>query len=231
MNYIKLKYLLLIILFFISSFVKAEIVTNSIGEKIKLNSDGTWEKLLTNNILLHQGSNKIFFEFKFWIDTAYLYRVSSVDSFTNQKKFKRLWTGCGGDGALNYKRKSDVIFGNFTMPLEFIGTKYEFNLLTLPVYRTVFKENNLIDLHLRIISGDKIESNNEQDIPLLTKQIQEICDWSNFTKLLNPSGSSMWLDVKFSDGFELDRNNFWEHATIELIKKDTIFKIIERTDR
>ena len=65
----------------------------------------------------------------------------------------------------------------------------------------------------------------------LRKQIQEICDWSNFTKLLHPSGSSMWLDVKFSDGFELDRNNFWEHATIELIKKDTIFELIERTDR
>ena len=221
---------ILFIILLISHSLKAEIVINSIGESIKLNSDGTWEKQTDNNILLHKGSKEIFFEFKFWINKAYLYRVSSVDSFNNEKKFKRFWTSCGGGGVMHYKRKSDVIISNFTMPIEFLDNNYDLSLITLPALRTIIKENSITEAYPRIIGGDKIESNNENDMPILTNQIQELCSWKNFTNLLDPSSTVMIIDIEFSDNFELKRNNFWDHATIELIKKDTIFELIERTD-
>ena len=223
----------IIIILFVVIFslnVKAEIVINSIGESIKLNSDGTWEKQTDNNISLHTGSKEIFFEFKFWINKAYLYRVSSVDSFNNEKKFNRFWTSCGGGGVMHYKRKSDVIISNFTMPIEFLDNNYDFSLITLPTLRTIIKGNSIIEAYPTIVSGDKIESNNENDMSILTNQIQDLCSWKNFTNLLDPSSTAMFIDIEFSDNFELKRNNFWDHATIELIKKDTIFELIDRTD-
>jgi hypothetical protein len=221
---------ILFIILLISSSVKAEIVINSIGESIKLNSDGTWEKQTDNNILLHKGSKEIFFEFKFWINKAYLYKFSSVDSFNNEKKFKKLKTRCGGGGVMYNKRKSDVIISNFTMPLEFIGNKYEFTLITLPVLRTIIKENSMTELQPAIVSNDQIESINENDMSILTNQIQDICNWKNFTNMLEPSASVRYLDIEFSDNLELKKNIFWDHTTIELIKKDTIFELIESTD-
>ena len=223
----------IIIILFVVIFslnVKAEIVINSIGESIKLNSDGTWEKQTDNNISLHTGSKEIFFEFKFWINKAYLYRVSSVDSFNNEKKFNRFWTSCGGGGVMHYKRKSDVIISNFTMPIEFLDNNYDFSLITLPILRTIIKGDSIIEAYPTIVSGDKIESNNENDMSILTNQIQDLCSWKNFTNLLDPSSTAMFIDIEFSDNFELKRNNFWDHATIELIKKDTIFELIDRTD-
>ena len=223
----------IIIILFVVIFslnVKAEIVINSIGESIKLNSDGTWEKQTDNNISLHTGSKEIFFEFKFWINKAYLYRVSSVDSFNNEKKFNRFWTSCGGGGVMQYKRKSDVIISNFTMPIEFLDNNYDFSLITLPILRTIIKGDSIIEAYPTIVSGDKIESNNENDMSILTNQIQDLCSWKNFTNLLDPSSTAMFIDIEFSDNFELKRNNFWDHATIELIKKDTIFELIDRTD-
>jgi len=223
----------IIIILFVVIFslnVKAEIVINSIGESIKLNSDGTWEKQTDNNISLHTGSKEIFFEFKFWINKAYLYRVSSVDSFNNEKKFNRFWTSCGGGGVMHYKRKSDVIISNFTMPIEFLDNNYDFSLITLPTLRTIIKGNSIIEAYPTIVSGDKIESNNENDMSILTNQIQDLCSWKNFTNLLDPSSTAIFIDIEFSDNFELKRNNFWDHATIELIKKDTIFELIDRTD-
>ena len=223
----------IIIILFVVIFslnVKAEIVINSIGESIKLNSDGTWEKQTDNNISLHTGSKEIFFEFKFWINKAYLYRVSSVDSFNNEKKFNRFWTSCGGGGVMHYKRKSDVIISNFTMPIEFLDNNYDFSLITLPTLRTIIKGDSIIEAYPTIVSGDKIESNNENDMSILTNQIQDLCSWKNFTNLLDPSSTAMFIDIEFSDNFELKRNNFWDHATIELIKKDTIFELIDRTD-
>ena len=158
---------ILFIILLISSSVKAEIVINSIGESIKLNSDGTWEKQTDNNILLRKGSKEIFFEFKFWINKAYLYKFSSVDSFNNEKKFKKLKTRCGGGGVMYNKRKSDVIISNFTMPLEFIGNKYEFTLITLPVLRTIIKENSA----LFISSSGYISLSSEKllDVEFFTK--------------------------------------------------------------
>ena len=223
----------IIIILFVVIFslnVKAEIVINSIGESIKLNSDGTWEKQTDNNISLHTGSKEIFFEFKFWINKAYLYRVSSVDSFNNEKKFNRFWTSCGGGGVMHYKRKSDVIISNFTMPIEFLDNNYDFSLITLPILSTIIKGDSIIEAYPTIVSGDKIESNNENDMSILTNQIQDLCSWKNFTNLLDPSSTAMFIDIEFSDNFELKRNNFWDHATIELIKKDTIFELIDRTD-
>ena len=199
----------IIIILFVVIFslnVKAEIVINSIGESIKLNSDGTWEKQTDNNISLHTGSKEIFFEFKFWINKAYLYRVSSVDSFNNEKKFNRFWTSCGGGGVMHYKRKSDVIISNFTMPIEFLDNNYDFSLITLPILRTIIKGNSIIEAYPTIVSGDKIESNNENDMSILTNQIQDLCSWKNFTNLLDPSSTAMFIDIEFSDNFELKRN-------------------------
>jgi len=224
------KIIIILFVLIFSLNVKAEIVINSIGESIKLNSDGTWEKQTDNNISLHTGSKEIFFEFKFWINKAYLYRVSSVDSFNNEKKFNRFWTSCGGGGIMHYKRKSDVIISNFAMPIEFLDNNYDFSLITLPILRTIIKGDSIIEAYPTIVSGDKIESNNENDMSILTNQIQDLCSWKNFTNLLDPSSTAMFIDIEFSDNFELKRNNFWDHATIELIKKDTIFELIDRTD-
>ena len=131
---------------------------------------------------------------------------------------------------MHYKRKSDVIISNFTMPIEFLDNNYDFSLITLPILRTIIKGDSIIEAYPTIVSGDKIESNNENDMSILTNQIQDLCSWKNFTNLLDPSSTAMFIDIEFSDNFELKRNNFWDHATIELIKKDTIFELIDRTD-
>ncbi|MDC1182829.1 hypothetical protein N8144_05935 [Planktomarina temperata] len=228
-------FLFLFIVMFTPLRVNSEIVTDSNGNKIQLNTDGSWTYYDEDVTFIHIGSKEIFFDFRIWFNEAKITRWYEVDDFTNKKKYTEITTTCLGHGELRYSLSPKLVFKSFVNDHKMNRFNSEFEGLELWLYihhGAVYEGNSIIPVEPKLISGFggytpgfQIKTNDLSRFDEVSDRIIKLCNWQSFVDVGSPRAKL--IEVKLSDGRNFGKNDFWDHAKITVLHKDTVLKFSE----